>query len=106
MVRKGRKIYLQERITAQVLQRCRVIKSADGQSTLYFDPVRARLIKVRPKEKPKEETKETRYYPPLVAKRISLVDTYVAWDTVRVQVKVVYDRETDEIISDIKRLDK
>ena len=89
-----------------MLQRCRVLKSCDGSAQLYFDPVRNRLIKVRPKERPKEETRETRYYPPLVAKRISLVDTYVAWDTVRVQVKVVYDRETDEIISDIKRLDK
>jgi len=101
MNRKGKRIYVQERLTARVLQRCRIIKSADNTKTLYYDPVRRRFIELR--EKNQEE--DQRYYPPLVAKRISLVDTLVVWSKVRVKVQVVYDRESDQIISNIQRLD-
>ena len=102
MNRKGKKIYVQERLTAKVLQRCKVIRSCDGSSQLYYDPVRRRIIKLR--ERPKMETE--REYPPFVAKQISLVNTLAVWSNVKVRVQVTYNRETDEIISNIERLDK
>ena len=98
MARRGKRIYVQEKLTAKVLQRCRIIKSADNTKTLYYDPKRRRFVEL--KDKPKMD------YPPLVAKRISLVNTLAVWSNVKVRVSVVYDRETDQIISNIKRLDK
>ena len=102
MTRKGKRIYVQEKLTAKVLQRCKVIKSTDGSKELYYDPVRRRFIELKERSKMESE----RYYPPLAAKKISLVDTLVMWSSVKVKVSVVYDREKDQIISEIKRLDK
>jgi len=102
MNRKGKKIYIQDRITASVIQRCRVIKSADNTKTLYYDPKRRRFIELREKD----QREDQRYYPPLVAKQITLVNTLAVWSNVKVRVSVVYDREKDQIISKIERLDK
>ena len=51
------------------------------------------------------KAQEKRYYPPLVAKKISLVDTLVMWSSVKVKVQVTYNRETDQIETNIERLD-
>ena len=102
MNRKGKRIYMQDRLTASVLQRCRVIKSCDGSKELYYDPKRRRFIKLREQEKKENQ----RYYPPVAGTKVELIDTIVVYSNVWVKIKVVYDKETDEIISDIQRLKK
>jgi len=52
-----------------------------------------------------EEVHES-HYPPLTAKEVKLVDTLAIWSGVKVKVQVIYDRETDRVLSSIERLDK
>jgi len=106
MNRKAKRIYVQERLTAKVLQRCRIIKSADNTKTLYYDPLRRRFIELKEKEKERVRMEKERYYPPVAGTKVELIDTIVVYSNVWVKIRVTYDKEKDEIISDIQRLNK